>query len=102
MEMLYEYEFEEDDFLGEEPKEDLNLFLKELNNQDDIDVTINTIVEMWQWDEGEIDSALPLIRGILNLLRNSAYDESNRTQTPNDIAYEIAPTWGYPIPPETD
>lgn len=32
MEMLYEYEFEEDDQIGVEPKEDLQLFLKELES----------------------------------------------------------------------
>ena len=51
---------------------------------------------MWQWDESEAQLLPTAVTLIINLLRDTAYDEATRQIPPEDSAYNVAPTWGYP------
>jgi len=61
-----------------------------------IEATMDIIAEMWQWDENERAILPTVVTLLINLLRDTAYDEENRRIPPEDYAYLIAPTWGYP------
>jgi len=61
-----------------------------------IQSTMSVISEMWQWDEDESKILPTAITLLINLLRDTAYDETMRKQPPEQTAYQIAPTWGYP------
>ena len=61
-----------------------------------IQSTMSVISEMWQWDEDESNILPAAITLLINLLRDTAYDENARKQPPEQTAYQIAPTWGYP------
>ena len=60
-----------------------------------IDQAMSVIADMWQWDQKD-KSMLPIFQGIINLLKNEAYDPAQRDAPPPDTARTMAPTWGYP------
>jgi hypothetical protein len=63
-----------------------------------IDAATGVIADMWRWTEQERGYLPPIVALLINVLRDTAYDEAARAAPVPDIAREKAPSWGYPLP----
>jgi hypothetical protein len=61
--------------------------------------SMDTIADMWQWTPEERKTLPAFVEGMVNYLKQKAYDSELRRVPPSDEARQKAVDWSYPTPP---